>query len=206
MLYSIASITSNLFPRRKQPLCQQKNDSKKLGIELPAAATPIGNYVTTVQTGNVIFTSGHGPGRGEGPLYKGQVGIRSNNRGRVCLRTAGRDYACSLHSRSALGSLDRVKRVVKVVGFVNSAPTFTEQPAVVNGVSDLLVEVFGDNGSARPIRSRYGTTARQHPRGSRIGHRNRVNVTQIGTEDYTVDFSELMRHCERVSDRSGSAE
>ena len=63
---------------------------EELGIELPAAATPIGNYVTTVQTGNLIFTSGHGPGRGEGSLYSGPGGHGSNDRGRVCLRTAGR--------------------------------------------------------------------------------------------------------------------
>ena len=126
---------------------------EELGIELPPAATPIGNYVTTVQTGNLIFTSGHGPGRGEGPLYKGQVGTDlTAEEGYASARQVGLCLLATL--QSALGSLDRVKRIVKVVGFVNSAPTFTEQPSVVNGVSDLLVSVFGDNG--RHARSAVG--------------------------------------------------
>ena len=126
---------------------------EELGIELPAAATPIGNYVTTVQTGNLIFPSGHGPGRGEGPLYSGQVGTDLTiEEGYASARQVGLCLLATL--QNALGSLDRVKRVVKVVGFVNSAPSFTEQPSVVNGVSDLLVEVFGDSG--RHARSAVG--------------------------------------------------
>jgi enamine deaminase RidA (YjgF/YER057c/UK114 family) len=126
---------------------------EELGIELPAAATPIGNYVTTVHTGNLIFTSGHGPGKGEGPLYKGQVGTDLTiEEGYASARQVGLCLLATL--KNALGDLDRVKRIVKVVGFVNSAPSFTEQPSVVNGVSDLLVEVFGDSG--RHARSAVG--------------------------------------------------
>ena len=81
---------------------------EELGIELPPAATPIGNYVTTVQTGNVIFTSGHGPGRGEGPLYKGQVGSDLTiEEGYASARQVGLCLLATL--QNALGSLDRVK-------------------------------------------------------------------------------------------------
>lgn len=118
---------------------------EELGIELPPPATPAGNYVTTVQTGNLIFTSGHGPGRGEGKLYKGQVGTDlTAEEGYQSARQVGLCLISTL--KNALGDLDRIKRIVKVVGFVNSAPTFTEQPAVVNGASDLFGEVFGDKG------------------------------------------------------------
>ena len=126
---------------------------EELGIELPPPATPAGNYVTTVHTGNLIFTSGHGPGKGEGPLYKGQVGTDlTAEQGYQSARQVGLCLLSTL--KNALGDLDRIKRIVKVVGFVNSASTFTEHPSVVNGVSDLLVDVFGDNG--RHARSAVG--------------------------------------------------
>jgi enamine deaminase RidA (YjgF/YER057c/UK114 family) len=126
---------------------------EELGIKLPPPATPVANYVTTVQTGNLVFTSGHGPGSGEGPIYKGQLGTD------ITLEQgyqSARQVAICLIStlKHALSDLDRIKRVVKVVGFVNSAPTFTQQPAVVNGASDLFVEVFGDKG--RHARSAVG--------------------------------------------------
>jgi enamine deaminase RidA (YjgF/YER057c/UK114 family) len=118
---------------------------EELGIELPPPATPAGNYVTTVQTGNLVFTSGHGPGRGKGKLYEGQVGTDLTvAEGYQSARQVGLCLLSTL--KNALGDLDRIKRIVKVVGFVNSALTFTEQPAVVNGASDLFGEVFGDKG------------------------------------------------------------
>ena len=118
---------------------------EELGITLPSPTTPVANYVLTVQTGNLIFTSGHGPGSGEGKIYKGQLGTDLTiEDGYQSAREVGLGLISTL--KHALGDLDRIKRVVKVVGFVNSAPTFTDQPAVVNGASDLFVEVFGDKG------------------------------------------------------------
>ena len=118
---------------------------EELGITLPAAATPVANYVTTVQTGNLVFTSGHGPGTGEGKIYKSQLGTDAEvEDGYQSARQVGINLIGTL--KQALGNLDRIQRIVKVVGFVNSASTFTDQPAVVNGASDLFVEVFGDKG------------------------------------------------------------
>ena len=118
---------------------------EELGITLPPPATPVANYVTTVQTGNLVFTSGHGPGSGQGAIYKSQLGKDATvEQGYQSARQVAINIISTL--KHALGDLDRVKRVVKVVGFVNSAPTFTEQPAVVNGASDLFVQVFGDKG------------------------------------------------------------
>ena len=118
---------------------------EELGIALPAAATPVANYVTTVQTGNLVFTSGHGPGTGEGKIYKSQLGTDAEiEDGYQSARQVAINLIGTL--KQALGDLDRVERIVKVIGFVNSASTFTDQPAVVNGASDLFVEVFGDKG------------------------------------------------------------
>jgi enamine deaminase RidA (YjgF/YER057c/UK114 family) len=124
-----------------------------LGITLPPPAKPVANYVTTVQTGNLVFTSGHGPGSGEGKIYKSQLGTDATvEEGYQSARVVAINLISTL--KNALGDLERIKRVVKVVGFVNSAPTFTAQPAVVNGASDLFVEVFGDKG--RHARSAVG--------------------------------------------------
>ena len=118
---------------------------EELGITLPQAATPVANYVTTVQTGNLVFTSGHGPGTGEGKIYQSQLGTDAEiEDGYQSARQVGINLIGTL--KQALGDLDRIQRIVKVVGFVNSASTFTDQPAVVNGASDLFVEVFGDKG------------------------------------------------------------
>lgn len=118
---------------------------EELGVELPEPAVPVANYVTTVQTGNIIFTSGHGPGSGEGAIYKSQLGADATiEEGYASARQVAIGLLSTL--KHALGDLDRIKRVIKLVGFVNSAPDFTDQPAVVNGASDFFVEVFGDKG------------------------------------------------------------
>ncbi len=118
---------------------------EELGIELPPPATPVANYVTTVQTGNLVFTSGHGPGTGEGKIYKSQLGTDASvEEGYASARQVALGLISTL--KHALGDLDRIKRVVKVVGFINSSADFTDQPAVLNGASDLFVEVFGDKG------------------------------------------------------------
>lgn len=113
----------------------------ELGISLPPVATPVGSYVPAVRTGSLVYTSGQVPQ----DAAKGKVGAEvsaedANAAARVCALQA-------LAAVDALVGLDAVARVVKVVGFVASAPGFTGQPAVVNGASDLLGEVFGEAGA-----------------------------------------------------------
>ena len=130
-----------------------ENRLKEIGIELPPPVKPVANYVTTVQTGNLVFTSGHGPVNMSGDLETGQLGAGMTiEEGYQSARLVGLGLISTL--KDALGDLDRIKRVVKVVGFVNSTPDFLDHPKVVNGVSDLLVEVFGDKG--RHARSAVG--------------------------------------------------
>ena len=118
---------------------------EELGIQLQTPAQPVANYVTTVQTGNLVFTSGHGPIGDDGQLIKGQLGTDMNiEAGYQAARSVGIGLISTL--KAALGDLDRIQRVVKIVGFVNSAADFLDHPSVVNGVSDLFVEIFGDKG------------------------------------------------------------
>ena len=113
---------------------------KTRNITLPNAPTPIANYVTSVRVGNLLFLSGHGPTPG---TPAGKVGKELTiEQGYQAARATGLNLLAT--TRATLGSLDRVKRVVKVLGMVNSAPGFAEHPKVINGFSDLMVEVFGD--------------------------------------------------------------
>lgn len=116
-----------------------------LGITLPAAPAPAANYVPHVRTGNLLFVSGQ-ISQGPGGLITGKLGADMDvAHGAAAARACG--LALIAQARAALdGDLDRVRRVVKLTGFVNSTPDFTDQPKVVNGCSDLLVEVFGDAG------------------------------------------------------------
>jgi enamine deaminase RidA (YjgF/YER057c/UK114 family) len=126
---------------------------KQLGIELPAVPAPMANYVRSVRVGNLLFLSGHGPQKDGKLTYIGKVGRDlSVEEGQQSARLVGLNLLAS--TREALGSLDRVKRVVKVLGMVNSADGFGDQPKVINGFSDLMVEVFGDAG--RHARSAVG--------------------------------------------------
>jgi enamine deaminase RidA (YjgF/YER057c/UK114 family) len=114
---------------------------KQLNITLPADQAPAANFVNSVQTGKLLFLSGNTPG-GQWPL-KGKVGKDLTvEQGYQSARQAGVIMLSKM--RTALGSLDRVKRIVKVLGMVNSAEDFSDQPKVVNGFSDLMVEVFGE--------------------------------------------------------------
>lgn len=116
-----------------------------LGIELPKPAAPVANYVRTVRSGNLVFTSGHGPRRADGSLVTGKLGRDLTvEQGYEAARLTAIALLASLEQE--VGDLSRVRRVVKVTGMVNSDPGFTDQPSVVNGCSDLLVEVFGDRG------------------------------------------------------------
>jgi enamine deaminase RidA (YjgF/YER057c/UK114 family) len=126
---------------------------KALGIELPPAPKPIASYVPSVRTGNLVFLAGQGPLSGGKPTVTGKVGAQlTEEEGAKAARSTMLILLGVL--KSEIGSLDRVTRIVKVVGFVNSAPGFTRQPWVMNGASDLLVEIFGDAG--RHARSSVG--------------------------------------------------
>ena len=127
---------------------------KELGLTLPQPPKPMGNYVPGVRAGNLLFLSGHGPSRVEGkPAARGKVGRDlSVDEAYQVAREVGINLLGSAHS--LLGSLDKVKRIVKVLGMVNSAEGFGDQPKVINGFSDLMVEVFGENG--RHARSAVG--------------------------------------------------
>lgn len=114
------------------------------GIILPDAPAPAANYVPFVRTGNLVFVSGQ-ISADENGLIKGKLGDGLDvDAGAAAARRCGLALIAQL--RMATGSLDKVKRVVKLTGFVNSTPDFTDQPKVINGCSDLMVEVFGDAG------------------------------------------------------------
>ena len=114
-------------------------------IELPEAAAPAANYVPTVRSGNMLYVSGQVPVWNGGFRHVGKLGADiSVEEGQTCARLCGLNVIAQ--ARAALGDLDRVARVVKLVGFVNCTPEFSDQPKVVNGASDLMAEVFGDKG------------------------------------------------------------
>jgi enamine deaminase RidA (YjgF/YER057c/UK114 family) len=128
----------------------------ELGHVLPPAPKSVANYVGSVQTGNLLFLSGKGPDLVGGRKWQGKLGADfTTEEGYV----AARDTMLNLLAviKEDVGDLGRVRRVVKLLGMVNSAPDFTDQPKVINGASDLLVEVFGDRG--RHARSAVGMTA-----------------------------------------------
>jgi enamine deaminase RidA (YjgF/YER057c/UK114 family) len=118
---------------------------KELGITLPAPPQPVANYVNGVRTGNLIFLAGKGPKRADGSEITGKLGQNvSIDEGYEGARLTAINQMAVL--KAMLGDLNKVKRVVKVLGMVNSDPSFVEQPKVINGFSDLMVEVFGDRG------------------------------------------------------------
>jgi enamine deaminase RidA (YjgF/YER057c/UK114 family) len=122
-----------------------ENRLAQLDITLPALPQPMANYVPFTLTGNLLYVSGQGPKIKEGSWVTGQVGKDLTvEQGHAAARLTGIQLLAVING--ALGSLNRVKRIVKVNGFVNSAPGFGDQPAVINGCSDLFVKVFGDVG------------------------------------------------------------
>ncbi len=125
---------------------------KRLGLTLPATPTPVANYVRAIQTGNLLFLAGHLPIE-EGRVVVGKLGRELGaDDGYQAARLAALN--CLSSARAHLGSLNGVKRVVKIVGLVCSTEGFTDQPRVLNGCSDLLVEIFGESG--RHARSAIG--------------------------------------------------
>ena len=133
---------------------------KELGITLPAVAAPAAAYVPFVQTGNLVFLSGH-IAKKDGKSWVGQFGKNmTTEEGKAAARAIAIDLMGTLHA--AVGDLNKVKRIVKVMSLVNSTGDFTEQHIVTNGASELFVQVFGDKGPH--ARSAFGVA--QIPLGS----------------------------------------
>ena len=139
LFFSILLITSNAQSSPDENL-------KTLELQLPPATKPVANYVKYVRTGNLIFLSGHGPTKADGTNITGKVGKDLTlEQGYEAAKVTGLSLIATL--KDALGGdLSKVKRIVKVNGYINSMPDFTEQPKVINGCSDLLVAVFGEKG------------------------------------------------------------
>ena len=118
---------------------------KELGIELPATTSPMANYVNAVRTGNLLYLAGKGPGQPGKPLPTGKVGRDfSIEQGYRLARETGLNLISVM--KAELGDLDKVVRIVKVLGMVNATSEYGHQPEVINGCSDLFVEVFGERG------------------------------------------------------------
>ena len=133
---------------------------QELNVTLPPVATPAAAYVPFVQTGNLVFLSGHIAKR-DGKAWVGQFGKNmTTEEGKLAARAVAIDLMGTLHG--AVGDLNRVKRIVKVMSLVNSSPDFTEQHLVTNGASELLGQVFGDKGAH--ARSAFGVA--QIPQGA----------------------------------------
>jgi enamine deaminase RidA (YjgF/YER057c/UK114 family) len=133
---------------------------KELGITLPPPPPPLPTFVMAVQTGNLLFLSGH-IARKDGKPWVGQFGTNlSPDEGKLAAQSVGIDLLATMHGY--LGDLGRIERIVKVLCLVNSSSTFTEQPQIANGCSELLVAVLGEAG--RHARSAIGVA--QLPVGS----------------------------------------
>jgi len=129
---------------------------KELGITLPTPSAPVANYVNAVRVGNLLFLAGKGPSKPEGGYVTGKVGVDLTvEQGYEAARLTGIAQLAVL--KAELGDLKKVKRIVKVLGMVNCAPDFANQPEVINGYSDLMVQVFGDRG--KHARSAVGMIA-----------------------------------------------
>ena len=126
---------------------------KELGIVLPSLGTPVANYLPYRQAGNILYLAGQGPRDDSGKQLTGKLGKDiSIEEGYRRARLVGLGLLAAM--RDALGTLDRVDYIVKLLGMVNAVPDFNDSPKVINGCSDLFVEVFGDAG--RHARSAVG--------------------------------------------------
>ena len=118
---------------------------EELGIQLPTPSSPVANYVNTVKTGTLVFISGKGPLKADGNYVFGKLGENLTiDQGYEAARLTAINLISTL--KASIGDLSKVKKIVRVTGMVNATSNFTDHPKVVNGCSDLLVEVFGDNG------------------------------------------------------------
>ena len=125
---------------------------EELGLQLPPPAEAVGTYVGAVQVGNLLFVSGHGPVENGEYIFRGQLGRDIEiEEAQAAARLVALNMLATI--RAHIGELDRVRRIVKLLCFVNSAPDFRDQPLVANGASDLLLQVFG------PERGPHGRSA-----------------------------------------------
>ena len=137
----LIGVSTNLF--------SQKTDFdkklKELNIELYTPGKPMGNYVKAVRTGNLLYLAGHGPTKADGSNITGKVGKDlTTEQGYDAAKQTGIAILSTL--KGELGDLNKVKRIVKVLGMVNCTENFVDQPKIMNGFSDLMVAVFGDKG------------------------------------------------------------
>jgi enamine deaminase RidA (YjgF/YER057c/UK114 family) len=117
----------------------------ELKLEMPPAPKPVATYVTAIRHGDLVYVSGHGPYRADGTLIVGKLGADMDVAGgQVAARQTGLAILATM--RAHLGSLDKVARLIKSLGMVNSTPEFTDHPKVINGYSDLMKDVFGEAG------------------------------------------------------------
>ncbi|MFX1534736.1 MAG: RidA family protein [Promethearchaeota archaeon] len=135
---------------------QVETKLKEMGLKLPPPGKPVANYVPVVRSGNLIFLSGHGPILKDGSLITGKVGADLTlEEGYEAARQVALVLLASL--KEEIGNLDKVQRLVKILGMVNCTPDFVDQSKVINGASDLLVDVFGAKG--KHARSAVGVNA-----------------------------------------------
>jgi enamine deaminase RidA (YjgF/YER057c/UK114 family) len=128
----------------------------ELKLTLPPPPKPVATYVTAVQVGEMLYVSGHGPLRPDGTMHTGKLGADLDiTAGQAAAKQTGLAILATVKDK--LGSLDKVVRLVKVLGMVNCTPDFAEQPKVINGFSDLMVDVFGETGKG--ARSAVGMVA-----------------------------------------------
>jgi len=160
-LLIISLSACNPVPEKNQTKDTEKTSNpeivlEQLNIELPEVASPVANYVRSVRTGNLLFLSGGGPKKTDGTYITGKLGENLTiEEGYEAARITAINHLATL--KSELGDLNKVKRIVKVLGMVNSTGDFMEQPKVINGFSDLMVAVFGERG--RHARSAVGMSS-----------------------------------------------
>lgn len=141
LLFIVSFILFSIVMQAQTP--EQK--LKEKNIVLPAASQPVANYVNVVRTGNLLFLSGKGPARPDGTYISGKVGKDLTiEQGYEAARLTALHHLAVL--KAELGDLGKVKRIVKVLGMVNCEGDFKDQPKVINGYSDFMVEIFGEKG------------------------------------------------------------
>ena len=137
-------------------MSQVEDKLKEMGYDLPSPPAPMANYVPGFRTGNLVFLSGVGPRSVNGSVASGKLGQEVTvEQGYAAARTCALNLLANL--KSIIGDLDGVAHIVKVLGMVNCSPDFGQQPQVINGCSDLLVDAFGERG--RHARSAVGMSA-----------------------------------------------
>lgn len=150
LLFNLLSIFTTMYAQDAETRLKEK------GITLNKPSAPVANYVNVVRTGNLLFLSGKGPLKPDGSNVTGKLGKDLTiEEGYNAARLVAINHLSVL--KAELGNLNKVKRIVKVLGMVNCTPEFTDQPKVINGYSDLMVEIFGEKG--KHARSAVGMNA-----------------------------------------------